>query len=478
MRLINVHTLEMRSFSNAAIPNYAILSHRWLNDEQEISLQEYTSGAYQQRPGYKKIIDLCSFVRDANDRFRADLETSGRRHDPLDGVEWIWIDTCCIDKTSSADLSESINSMFEYYAKATTCVVYLRDVSTAPCGLQWCDVECVRCQATEEEVRSSEWFHRGWALQELVAPDSRIFASADWRVLGAVLHKKSQIPSTERLLGCIVEVTGIPQEVLLDSNELPATSVAQRLSWAANRTTTRVEDRSYSLFGLLGVNMPLLYGEGSRAWLRLQQEIIRTSSDESIFVWRSPDATNRRLLPSQPILAPSPECFLGCADVRYVPRFKRLPYSITNQGLEFKLRASTAFVTQGPKGDVYVIPLNCGTTSEGPVAYREARRMLVLERQPECGHYVRLGSLDIQDVPELCAAYAQRYTSRPNWKECADETVYIHISVNGCQSPRRKGHSAPIVQSKPHMARILHQLMADVDSSGKDNAISQERYRR
>ncbi|KAI5985057.1 heterokaryon incompatibility protein-domain-containing protein, partial [Pisolithus albus] len=235
---------------------YAILSHRW---GAEVSYKEMTRlmkmegrkrDEVRQRAGYQKIIKSCERAK-------------------KDGYEWLWVDTCCIDKRSSSELSEAINSMYRWYRNAQVCYAYLNDIgeSTFP---------------TKEDVKRfeksngwPEWFGRGWTLQELIAPQEVKFFNRDWVHIGNRRH----------LAPTLALITGIPSNVLTIGLAGRRFSVAQVMSWAANRETTRVEDRAYSLLGLFGVNMPMVYGEGKKAFRRLQLEIIREYSDQSIFAW-------------------------------------------------------------------------------------------------------------------------------------------------------------------------------------------------
>ncbi|KAI5985043.1 heterokaryon incompatibility protein-domain-containing protein, partial [Pisolithus albus] len=235
---------------------YAILSHRWgaeVNYEEMIRLmkmEEEEREGVKQRHGYQKIIKSCEQAM-------------------KDGYGWLWVDTCCIDKRSSAELSEAINSMYRWYQNAQVCYAYLNDVgeSTFP------------SRANNKKFAESngwpEWFVRGWTLQELIAPKEVKFFNKDWVHIG---NKRQLEPTLER-------TTRIPRGVLRSGLAGKRLSVAQIMSWAAERRTTRVEDRAYSLMGLFGVNMPMLYGEGKKAFQRLQLEIIRISSDQSIFAW-------------------------------------------------------------------------------------------------------------------------------------------------------------------------------------------------
>ncbi|KAI6138370.1 hypothetical protein BKA82DRAFT_58501, partial [Pisolithus tinctorius] len=179
-----------------------------------------------------------------------------------DGYEWLWIDTCCIDKRSSSELSEAINSMFRWYRDAQVCYAYLNDVdeSDIPTG------------------RDYHWFPDGscgWTLQELIAPKQVEYFNEDWVSIG----------NKQDLASRLQRITGIPAKVLRVGLAAKRLCVAQIMSWGAEWETTRLEDRAYSLIGLFGVNMPMLYGEVKKAFQRLQWEIIRVSNDQSIFAW-------------------------------------------------------------------------------------------------------------------------------------------------------------------------------------------------
>ncbi|KAM5546026.1 hypothetical protein V8D89_000152 [Ganoderma adspersum] len=182
----------------------------------------------------------------------------------VNGYQYIWIDSCCIDKTSSAELSEAINSMYAWYARAEICYAFLADVPPAEDH-----------RKPRSDFRSSLWFTRGWTLQELIAPRDVLFLSGDWVPIGPKYA----------LVDLIHDITGITEEALLHVEPLDGFSVAQRLSWAAGRETTRVEDQAYSLLGIFDINMPTLYGEGDRAFRRLQEEIMQRVPDQSLFAW-------------------------------------------------------------------------------------------------------------------------------------------------------------------------------------------------
>ncbi|KAF5361601.1 hypothetical protein D9758_007319 [Tetrapyrgos nigripes] len=295
MRLLHTRTLELKEFFGKDIPLYAILSHTW-EDNQEVTFQEflYPTEEIKQKRGYTKIVKAC-------------------RLSETYGFQYVWIDTCCINKDSSAELSEAINSMYQYYRNSVVCYAYLEDV--------WSD-EDPRKEGSR--FRCSKWFTRGWTLQELLAPSRLVFFAADWVDIG-----------TKSSLEDIIQAeTGIPSTVLHSLSKLQDISVAQKMSWAAKRATTREEDLAYCLMGIVGVNMPTLYGEGgARAFIRLQEEIIKRSADQSIFAWKAQNGEET----SRGLLARSPAEFLSSGRVRASGGRDITTYSMTNRGLCIKL---------------------------------------------------------------------------------------------------------------------------------------------
>jgi hypothetical protein len=229
------------------IPRYAILSHTWGEDIEEVSFKDMIDGTGKSKRGYHKI-QFCG--------------EQARR----DGLQYFWVDTCCIDKSNHTELSEAINSMFQWYRNAATCYVYLADVSKV----------VLRTNDKSDQVpwepafRKSRWFTRGWTLQELIAPTSVEFFSQDGERLG----------DKESLGRWTSEITGIPIRAL-QAGDLHNFSTTERLSWQRSRNTTRSEDKAYSLLGICGVYMPLIYGEGKdNAFQRLREEIEKASKGE------------------------------------------------------------------------------------------------------------------------------------------------------------------------------------------------------
>ena len=260
MRLLNVHSLELEEFFDQHIPPYAILSHRWSFDE--VTYKDMKKHRIKDGLGYKKITDCAAFVKG-----RGRYESFAHQDRAID---WVWIDTCCIDKRSSAELTEAINSMWQWYKQAVYCVAYLGDVPSLKYGYD----------NAVNEFKSSAWFTRGWCLQELLAPLRVIFCNREWVIIGEKNASQGGGSTHPLLTAEISEAASIPERFLRNPISINSASVAMKMSWASRRHTTRVEDMAYSLMGLFDVNMPLLYGEGSKAFVRLQHEIIKQSDDE------------------------------------------------------------------------------------------------------------------------------------------------------------------------------------------------------
>src|SRR5579862_2097532 len=226
------------------IPPYAILSHTWGSDDEEVTFNDLTNGAGKDRPGYRKI-RFCG-KQAAND-----------------GLRFFWVDTCCIDKSNNMEFAEAINCMFRWYQNATKCYVYLSDVSAD--GSIENDESARRWKP---EFKKSRWFTRGWTLQELIAPVSVEFFSKEKQRLG----DKQSLEQT------LYEITGIAVEALRGS-PLSHFSVDERMLWAAKRQTKREEDKAYSRLGIFNIHMSLIYGEGGqKALSRLLKEIKDSNS--------------------------------------------------------------------------------------------------------------------------------------------------------------------------------------------------------
>ena len=245
MRLLRRSKTGELSFSRNFVgkdttPPYAILSHTWGADIEEVTFEDLIKGIGKDKLGYKKIW-FCG--EQANQ----------------DDLEYFWVDTCCINKADFTELSEAINSMFRWYRNAARCYVYLSDVSSSVFDAN----EESNPRPWESDFRKSRWFTRGWTLQELLAPSSVEFFSRERKRLG---DKRSLIQQ-------IHEITGIADSALRGSPLSPF-SVDERLSWMERRQTKIEEDKPYSLLGIFDIHIPLIYGEGrENAFKRLREEI-------------------------------------------------------------------------------------------------------------------------------------------------------------------------------------------------------------
>ncbi|KAK4569325.1 hypothetical protein LTR86_003087 [Recurvomyces mirabilis] len=184
MRLLNVSTLQFREFFDKDVPAYAILSHRW--SEDEVTYKDFVRGGRTDSAGHRKVLECCELVRSR----RVVMYSDGADRSEDELLQWVWIDTICIDKRSSAELSEAINSMFAWYRNAEECIVYLPDVALA----KGTDEKLCSISNTLEAAslfRSSEWWQRGWTLQELLAPPRAVFFTAGWDVIGHKCPKVS-----------------------------------------------------------------------------------------------------------------------------------------------------------------------------------------------------------------------------------------------------------------------------------------------
>lgn len=246
MRLLNSRTKEFKEFPDCPYREYAILSHTWSeNNAEEVVFSDMTNlNAARLKAGWKKIEFCC-------------------RQAIQDRIDWVWIDTCCIDKSSSAELTEAINSMFKWYRKSLRCYVYLSDASN------------VSSRSSSDEIMTAiqecRWFQRAWTLQELLAPFTVHFYSSSWAFIG-----------TKATLRTIICQCSKIDETALYLWKPRKFCVSQIMQWAETRESTRIEDHAYSLMGLFEINMPIIYGEGLKAFQRLQEHILKQSTDHTL----------------------------------------------------------------------------------------------------------------------------------------------------------------------------------------------------
>lgn len=329
MRLLNAATYKFHEYVGVDVPEYAILSHTW--GEDEVTFHDMRAEAppetWKAKLGWQKIERCCVQA----------LE---------DSIQFVWVDTCCIDKSSSAELQEAINSMFRWYEGSTECYAFIADFDTRETNLRL--------------LRMARWWTRGWTLQELLAPESVRFFDSQWREFGDKVSLRQQV----------ARITGISEATLLGTvvgarQALDRVSVAQRMSWAARRKTTRAEDMAYSLMGVFGVNMPLLYGEGgAAAFHRLQVEIMESSPDQSLLAWGFARADSGvSLWGVSNALATSPADFAKCGGMlAWGAARPGDTFTMTQRGL--RLRLPVVLSVDG--GNLIYCALNCTVADRVP----------------------------------------------------------------------------------------------------------------
>lgn len=214
MRLLTTSNLELVEFRPHEIPPYAILSHTW--EKHEVLLQDMVNQSAQKKPSFAKVRSAVHQARKG-------------------GLGYVWVDNCCIDKSSSAELSESLNSMYAWYQNAAICYAYLSDVTA--------DIDVTD---SDSEFARSLWFTRGFTLQELLAPAQVVFFSRDWIAIGSKIELQESLST----------ITGISVQYLCHQEPIFSACIAERMSWAAKRQTSRPEDVAYCLLGIFNVNMP------------------------------------------------------------------------------------------------------------------------------------------------------------------------------------------------------------------------------
>ncbi|KAI1736473.1 heterokaryon incompatibility protein-domain-containing protein [Xylaria scruposa] len=372
MRLLKTERctlIEMNDIPDP-FPQYAILSHTWISPMDEITYQDF-----KQRKGD---IDNDIFKQKGWAKLRG---FCNRAH--KDGWEWAWMDNCCIDKTNPADLQEAINAMFRWYQNAGICYAYLEDVDTNKI-LECSDLvnETIPTNsdldvggkdnvadptsfchmALKAFMVKAKWFTRGWTLQELLAPPYLVFVDRTWRRIGTRESWANEIKTASR----------IEARYLTSFNpaDFTSCSIATRFSWASRRETTVEEDEIYSLLGMFGISLPLIYGEGRlRAFNRLQRELITVYNDDSIFAWKAlppqsrlPGALQNGYNPGRGILAPSIREFWDAFSVKSFG-FYGSSFSMTNRGIEINAKRWR----RKDDPSICLIRLNCGTEPSGHI---------------------------------------------------------------------------------------------------------------
>ncbi|KAI1114020.1 heterokaryon incompatibility protein-domain-containing protein [Nemania sp. NC0429] len=325
MWLIETATLELKSVVEAEKRSYAVLSHTW--GDEEVSFEQFrnTSSTARRQGAFGKIAKTCEIALQ-------------------NGLSYAWVDTCCIDKSSSAELSEAINSMFKYYQDSAFCIAFIHDLPGSP------DPSTLNADF-ESRFPRCRWLTRGWTLQELIAPPRVLFYDSTWTFRGSKHDWKP----------LLFRETGVDEATLDSPSGLRSIPVARRMSWASKRQTTRTEDLAYCLLGIFDVNMPLIYGEGRKAFMRLQEEIAKDSCDLSLFAWQQEGSS-----PSyRGILAQSVTEFSHCREIKHRIKGAIIPteFALTNRGL----RIETALVDVPAVSDDLILNLGVSYRDDWPI---------------------------------------------------------------------------------------------------------------
>jgi len=300
--------------------SYAILSHRWL--PKELTFQDMV-GTKEECMGGGGAEDQIKMWRDHMLQHVKDVDEAVDKVFQFCKVAWgydckyVWFDTGCINKDSSAELEESIRSMFKWYRGSEICIAYLRDTSSA------------------FTMRKDPWFTRGWTLQELLAPKKIKIFGHGWQQITDEPNDRN-VDSGVPLWKNISKITAIPVNELCSFTP-GIHNVRQRMEWAYRRETTRIEDMAYCLIGIFDIALSIAYGEGNMAFHRLQLEIMQRSDDKSLFVWEgAPSAYNS-------MFAGGPECFVPTKSIdpaeeaEEVSSFANETHTLTNRGLRIRL---------------------------------------------------------------------------------------------------------------------------------------------
>lgn len=369
------------------------------------------------------------------------------------------MDTCCIDKRFDAELSMAVRSMADWYRASELCVVYMNDVPALAAST-------MAGTATDspwlEHFARSQWFYRGWTLQELVFSPNVVFYSRHWHHVDEERVRETSGMTMPELLSTI---SGIPEECLKDSRRIFEYSIAARMSWASQRTTTRKEDEAYCLMGIFAIRMEIMYGEGNHAFFRPQTRILEKCDDESIFAWRVPGEPAKTAAeePFYALLALEPKAFKGCGNIsRDQDIDPGRSYAITNAGLRL---STTATKFQNPTlarfvdfGEILLIALNCTQANGQDPDGTEVREVcfIALADVVQKGYgpgYVRLFAWST-------GASLYRYLRHPSPNICAASTeedlprqVY-HVAY----APSIISASRLCCQARPHCVMTLENM--------------------
>ncbi|RMJ14382.1 hypothetical protein CDV36_005907 [Fusarium kuroshium] len=445
MRLLETKSYELFEASDipAPFPSYAILSHTWISSKDEITYQDMKTrkgdiknDVYKQK-GWSKLRKYCDRAA-------------------KDGWEWAWMDTCCIDKTNPADTQEAINAMFRWYQSAGICYAHLEDVDVLrdvknmdlPQNVDFDGTVGSRNaanpngplhKALERFFIKAKWFTRGWTLQELLAPHYLVFVDRAWRRIGT---RESWAHEIERASN--IEAHHLTS---FEPTDFASCSTAMRFSWASGRETTVEEDETYSLLGLFGISLPLIYGEGSRqAFNRLQRQLIIVYNDDSLFSWKEPQAIASKS--GWGILARSVKDFWDASKVKALGHYGNT-FSMTNQGLAITAKhwRHKADLNAG------LIRLNC---SFGSDSSQETGIYLTYDADADAYHRIR--------IHQLCDM------SQVNFNDWKEERSREPILIRGnnysdrliCSSIFSLEYSEPISIVAKYIATFSHSVVKKI----------------
>ncbi|KAF8546056.1 HET-domain-containing protein [Imleria badia] len=319
--MASVGEAQLRTYCKDEIKRllkYAIFSHRW--GEEEPEFRDMSSKIHGPRPtpeglGFEKLRRFCNKAREY-------------------GCEYVWSDTCCINKESSSELEEAIRSMYRWYRDAFVCIVYLAKSSSV------------------KDFAREPWFTRGWTLQELLAPERLRMYGKDW---DPVCPKAEEVRGgddfpfpndklSDFMLQPISKITHIHPFNIRDFNlRSQRLMVSTKMRWASKRKTTRVKDIAYSLLGIFDIMIPIAYGLGERAFQRLLEAIAHHSGDPSFFAWAGPCSRYSLALPA------SPACYQTVVPKPYGEH----DYTIHKRGIQLKLLV--IYVDVAPLADHYML---------------------------------------------------------------------------------------------------------------------------
>ncbi|CAK3996492.1 Hypothetical predicted protein [Lecanosticta acicola] len=432
-------TLELHEFRDRKEPRYAALSHLWAEAQDEVlfadllphcdpavklreghlavDLSQEPAASLRQKPGWPKL----AFA----------LEQAYE-----DGKDWLWLDTACIDRSSSAELTEAINSLYHWYQESAICYAFLPDLPLE----DWRDAV-----HSDQSPLQSRWFSRAWTLPELIAPGHLVFYSQEWTRLG----------DKHQLRHLLSLATGIEPAILDGSRNVEETSIARRMSWAAHRDCALPEDRAYSLVGLFGVNMSPLYGEGEKkAFLRLQEQIMKNSEDHSIFAWSDPQVGDQL----HGLLADSPRAFAHSGDFEPYAFEDQYPFEMSNRGVRISLHLTpdneNGFMAalQCPNAypgsgylAVYLRKLPSGDRQYARVHCDEITSLDTLGRPEQI--YIRQSIPPLGVFPSMRSLHHGMHTS--NYSPVSRDSTYSHVVDPISQRPISPPPKSPNRSSPP-----------------------------